>query len=91
MANLALSACSKTAPFNGKFRNECLPMWFKNRIDAKILIAEFRREYNEVRPRSRLGQVKPVELKRKLSTTDRKQPSLKPQLVRRKPAGRTDG
>ena len=30
--------------FNGKFRDECLSMqWFKNRIDAKILIEEFRR------------------------------------------------
>ena len=30
--------------FNGKFRDECLSMqWFKNRIDAKILIEDFRR------------------------------------------------
>ena len=29
--------------FNGKFRDECLSMqWFKNRIDAKILIEAFR-------------------------------------------------
>ena len=33
--------------FNGKFRDECLSMqWFKNRIDAKILIEDFRREYS---------------------------------------------
>jgi hypothetical protein len=39
--------------FNGKFRDECLSMrWFKNRIDAKILIEEFRRQFNEVRPRA---------------------------------------
>ena len=31
--------------FNGKFRDECLNMqWFKNRIDAKILIEDFRRQ-----------------------------------------------
>jgi transposase InsO family protein len=37
--------------FNGKFRDECLNMqWFKNRIDAKILIEHFRREFNETRP-----------------------------------------
>jgi hypothetical protein len=37
--------------FNGKFRDECLNMqWFKNRIDAKILIEEFGRQFNEVRP-----------------------------------------
>jgi putative transposase len=54
--------------FNGKFRDECLSMqWFKNRIDAKILIEGFRREYNEVRPHSSLGQLTPVEFKRTLS------------------------
>ena len=54
--------------FNGKFRDECLSMeWFKNRIDAKILIEDFRREYNEVRPHSSLGQLTPAEFKQKLS------------------------
>jgi putative transposase len=48
--------------FNGKFRDECLNMqWFKNRID------EFRRQFNEVRPHSSLGQLTPLEFKRKLS------------------------
>jgi putative transposase len=33
--------------FNGKFRDECLSMeWFRNRIDAKIVIEQFRRHYN---------------------------------------------
>jgi putative transposase len=42
--------------FNSKFRDECLNMqWFKNRIDAKILIEDFRRQFNEVRPHSSLG------------------------------------
>jgi putative transposase len=54
--------------FNGKFRDECLSMqWFENRIDAKILIEDFRRGYNEVRPHSSLGQLTPAELKLKLS------------------------
>jgi putative transposase len=54
--------------FNGKFRDECLSMeWFKNRIDAKIVIEGFRREYNEVRPHSSLGQLTPVEFKQTLS------------------------
>jgi transposase InsO family protein len=31
--------------FNGKFRDECLSMeWFRNRIDAKIVIEQFRRQ-----------------------------------------------
>jgi putative transposase len=57
--------------FNGKFRDECLAMqWFKNRIDAKILIEEFRREYNEVRPHSSLGQLTPAEFKQSVSSTN---------------------
>ncbi len=56
--------------FNGKFRDECLSLqWFKNRIDAKILIEMFRREYNEVRPHSSLGQLTPIQFKQTLSTT----------------------
>ena len=56
--------------FNGKLRDECLSMqWFKNRTDAKILIEEFRRQYNEVRPHSSLNQLTPAEFKQKLSTT----------------------
>lgn len=53
--------------FNGKFRDECLAMqWFKNRIDAKVLIEHFRREYNEVRPHSSLANLTPLEFKQKL-------------------------
>jgi putative transposase len=56
--------------FNGKFRDECLSMqWFKNRIDAKILIEQFRREYNEIRPHSSLDQLTPLQFKQTLSTT----------------------
>ncbi len=56
--------------FNGKFRDECLSMqWFKNRIDAKILIEQFRREYNEVRPHSSLDNLTPKQFKQRLSTT----------------------
>lgn len=48
--------------FNGKFRDECLGMqWFKNRVDAKVLIEAWRQEYNEVRPHSSLGQLTPAE------------------------------
>ena len=53
--------------FNGKFRDECLSMeWFRNRIDAKIVIEQFRRQYNEVRPHSSLGQLTPAEFKQQL-------------------------
>ena len=63
--------------FNGKFRDECLSMqWFKNRVDAKILIETFRCEYNEVRPHSSLAMLTPMEFKQQLSTTNPKGPSL---------------
>jgi len=56
--------------FNGKFRDECLSMqWFKNRVDAQMLIEEFRRHYNEVRPHSSLGELTPAEFKKTLATT----------------------
>jgi transposase InsO family protein len=41
-----------------------------SRIDAKILIEEFRRQFNEVRPHSSLGQLMPVEFEQQLLTTD---------------------
>ena len=57
--------------FNGKFRDECLSMeWFRNRIDAKITIEQFRCHYNEIRPHSSLGQLTPVEFKQHLSSTN---------------------
>lgn len=57
--------------FNGKFRDECLSMqWFKNRIDAKVVIEGFRREYNEVRPHSSLGQLTPAEFKLKCHSAE---------------------
>jgi putative transposase len=56
--------------FNGKFRDECLSLqWFKSRVDAKILIEDFRREYNEIRPHSSLRQLTPLQFKKTLSTT----------------------
>ena len=56
--------------FNGKFRDECLSMeWFRNRVDAKIVIENWRRHYNEVRPHSSLGQLTPAQFKQQLSTT----------------------
>jgi putative transposase len=55
--------------FNGKFRDECLAMeWFRNRIDAKIVIEQWRREYNEVRPHSSLENLTPAEFKQKVSS-----------------------
>lgn len=48
--------------FNGKFRDECLSMeWFRNRLEARVVIEQWRRHYNEVRPHSSLGYRTPRE------------------------------
>lgn len=56
---------------SGKFSDECLAMeWFRNRIDAKIVIEDYRRQYNEVRPHSSLAMLTPIEFKQKLLSTN---------------------
>ena len=51
--------------FNGKFRDECLAMeWFRNRIEAKVVIEDWRRHYNDVRPHSSLKDQTPAEFSR---------------------------
>jgi putative transposase len=50
--------------FNGKFRDEWLGLqWFRNRVDAKVSIEQWRRHYNEVRPHSSLRYLTPTEFK----------------------------
>jgi putative transposase len=50
--------------FNGKFRDEHLSLqWFRNRVEAKVGIEQWRRHYNEVRPHSSLGYLTPIEFK----------------------------
>ena len=50
--------------FNGKFRDEFLTLqWFRNRVDARVGIEQWRRHYNEVRPHSSLGYLTPLEFK----------------------------
>ena len=44
--------------FNGKFRDECLnEQWFQSLPQARDCIAEWRKDYNEVRPHSSLGRI----------------------------------
>jgi putative transposase len=48
--------------FNGKFRDECLnEHWFISLDDAQKEIETWRRDYNEVRPHSSLGDLTPKE------------------------------
>ena len=54
--------------FNGKLRDECLGMqWFRNRIDAKVAIEDWRKSYNRVRPHSSLGNLTPFEYAQRIS------------------------
>ncbi len=49
--------------FNGKFRAECLNAhWFLTLDDARSKMEAWRRDYNDVRPHSALGQRTPSEL-----------------------------
>ena len=48
--------------FNGKFRDECLnEHWFLTLQEAQLVIEAWRREYNEERPHSAIGDVTPQE------------------------------
>ena len=48
--------------FNGKFRDECLnEHWFTTLAQARAVISEWRRDYNESRPHSALGYMTPAE------------------------------
>ncbi len=51
--------------FNGTVRDECLNMHvFHSVAEARIVLAAYRRQYNEERPHSRLGYRTPTEFKR---------------------------
>jgi putative transposase len=48
--------------FNGKFRDECLDEhWFLTLQEAQLVIEAWRREYNEERTHSAIGDVTPME------------------------------
>lgn len=48
--------------FNGKFRDECLDeRWFTSLAQARDVISEWRRDYNEVRPHNSCGRIPPAQ------------------------------
>ena len=50
--------------FNGKFRDECLNAeWFRTRPEPVVVIEQWRRHYNDVRPHSSLGYRTPREFR----------------------------
>lgn len=49
--------------FNGKFRTECLNAhWFMSLDDARSKMEDWRKDYNEVRPHSAIGNKPPISL-----------------------------
>lgn len=58
--------------FNGHFRDECLNLeWFRTVDEAKVVIEQWRRRYNEERPHSSLGYQTPHEFHRAYEHPDR--------------------
>ena len=56
--------------FNGKFRDECLSLeWFRSRAEAKVVIEQWRRHYNAVRPHSSLGYLTPAAFAAQMART----------------------
>jgi putative transposase len=56
--------------FNGKFRDECLnEHWFATLAEARVLINEWRCDYNERRPHSALEYQTPAEFAARARTT----------------------
>jgi putative transposase len=56
--------------FHSRFRDECLSAhWFLDITDARFQIEQFRRDYNELRPHSSLGNRTPDEFTRTLTST----------------------
>ena len=57
--------------FNGKFRGECLnEHWFLSLADAREKIEQWRKEYNQRRPHSSLGDVPPAEFAAQASASE---------------------
>jgi putative transposase len=68
--------------FNGKFRDECLnEHWFTTLVEAREIIAEWRRDYNEVRPHSSCGRMPPAKYAAMIRMkSQEQQQTLQPQL-----------
>ena len=54
--------------FNGKFRDECLSTeWFRSHAEAKVVIEDWRIQYNVIRPHSSLNYCTPIEFKNSIA------------------------
>jgi len=69
VSNAQIDACRRVRRF-AEALDRCLSSG--DPFDAKMLIEEFRRHYNEVRPHSSLDELTPAEFKMTLATTARR-------------------
>lgn len=75
--------------FNGRFRDECLSMeWFRTRREARVIIENWRRHYNTVRPHSALGGLTPHAYAQSLAMPDRESKPLVTPLAAAGSSGR---
>ena len=55
--------------FNGRLRDECLSVeWFRNRVEARVVIEQWRRHYDQIRPHSSLDCRTPQEFRQHHTT-----------------------
>jgi putative transposase len=67
--------------FNGRLRDECLNMeWFRNLHEAQVVIAHWRRHYNEERPHSSLAYQTPRAFQQAYESQAEEQPDRRQQL-----------
>ena len=63
LSRIATPLAGAVLPINGKFRAECLNAhWFMSLDDARSKMEQWRRDYNEVRPHSAIGNNPPAAL-----------------------------
>ena len=63
---------------NDKFRDECLSMqWFRRLSEAQVVIEEWRRHYNSVRPCSSLNNMTPEDFCRQYEKNLNRRETLK--------------
>jgi putative transposase len=56
--------------FHGRFRDECLnreQLW--TLTEARVVVGDFRQEYNQIRPHSRLGYASPTEFAKRICSS----------------------
>ncbi len=74
--------------FNDRFCDECFSLeWLRNRTDATIVIEQWRRDYNHIRPQMSLGYLTPWPSSKRMRQQPTQAPFSNDRLVRRTQAG----